>query len=315
MRSFKKIAAMIMAVAMLCSFTALAADPSVTLNIVDEIDSNNPTIALDYTSTASQTTMLVYKGEVLEGADVVYINQFAEGATPVTLDLTDAEPGKYTVVAGGMDVAEAVSDDFTYKAVTYAVTLRNDDEGFVEHNYTGEFATVTFTFTAKKLGYIPSVMVDNAPVSVVDNKLTVTVNDNMEINVDFVEAVATENYQSFNGAEIHSFAGDAEAEDNADRFDSKLMFGKAIAPTGETVTEAGMYLEQWNGTDWVGYETDTIIEKYGPYFAADADKITVDGKYGIRFIRFHRGTYRVKSYAKYGDGLYAYGTPVEFVVE
>lgn len=320
MRSFKKIAAMVMAVAMLCSFTALAADPEVELNIVEEIDANNPTIELAYTSTASQTTMLVYRGEELEGADVVYINQFAENADPVTLDLAGAETGKYTVVAGGMDVAEADRAVFNYKAVTYAVALTADQtDGLVEYDYTGDLAAVnkdteiTFTLTATKLGYIPSVTVDGTPVSVVAGKFTVKVDGPKTIDVDFVEATATEKYQSFNGAEIHEFAGNPEAEDNADRFDSKLMFGKAIAPAGETVLEAGMYLAKWNGTDWEGYTSQKYVDVAGPYFKAD--NMTQDGKYGIRFIRFLAGRYQVKSYVKYGDDQYAYGEPVEFVVE
>ena len=321
MRSFKKIAAMIMAVAMLCSFTALA-NAVVELADITAPNSDNPTVTLGYadTTTATQRTMLVYKGTALEGADVVYINQFAEDADAVELNLEGSETATYTVVAGGMDVAEADTKTFDYTALGYNVTLTKSANGFVETEGAdlSETAVVVNKGTTIKLtllphvGYIPTVTVNDAPVGVSDtNEVSITVDGDKAIAVTFVEAEATAEYQSFSGSEIHTIAGNPNAEDKAEKYDSKLMFGKAIAPAGETITEAGMYLKKWNGTNWEEYVEPRTV-KYGPYFKADN---TVGGKYGIRFIRFNAGKYQVRSYVKYGDGQYAYGKPVEFEVE
>ena len=121
---------------------------------------------------------------------------------------------------------------------------------------------------------------------------------------------ATDAYQSFSGAEIHTIAGNEAAEDKAEKYDSKLMFGKAIAPEGSEILEAGMYLEKWNGTEYEAFAGDRTFPD-GPYFKANS---MVDGKYGIRFIRFNAGKYQVKSYVKIGEDQYVYGIPVEFEV-
>jgi len=321
MRSFKKIAAMIMAVAMLCSFTALA-NAVVELAPITAPDSDNPTVTLGYadTTTATQRTMLVYKGTDLEGADVVYVNQFAEDADAVELNLEGSETATYTVVAGGMDAAEADTETFVYTALGYNVTLTKSENGFVrtEGADLSETATVVNKGTVIKLtllphvGYIPTVTVNGDSVSVNENnEVSITVDAEKAIEVTFVEAEATAEYQSFSASEIHTIAGNPDAEDKAEKYDSKLMFGKAIAPAGETITEAGMYLEKWDGSAFVAY-TEPRTTAYGPYFKADN---MIGGKYGIQFIRFEAGRYQVKSYVKYGDGQYAYGKPVEFEVE
>ena len=324
MRSFKKIAAMIMAVAMLCSFTALA-NAVVELDAITAPTPENPNVTLGYagTTTASERTMLVYKGTDLKGADVVYVDQFVAGASSVELALgTDAEDyGTYTVVAGGMGADKADTQTFEYKAATCDVTLTIGDNGFVENDYTGANLSETAVAVNKgtvinfkflpHVGYIPAVTVNGEPVSISDtNELEVTVNANTAIAVTFVEAEAT-TIQSFSGAEIHTIEGNEAAEDKAEKYDAKLMFGKAVVPAGETIAEAGMYLKKWNGTDWEEYVEPRTV-KYGPYFKAEG---ITSGKYGIRFIRFNAGKYQVRSYVKLANGEYEYGIPVEFEVE
>ncbi len=323
MRSFKKIAAMIMAVAMLCSFTALAAD--VELLPVSDADSDNTMVTIGYDwnkTTASQTTMLVYRGEALEGADVVYINQFAEKATPVTLDLTGAEPGGYTVIAGGMDVAEAKTKTFNFTALTYDVTLTVTGDGFVENDYDAANLSATPVAVNKDevinfeiiphLGNVAAVTVNGVPFAG-DGKLSVKVDGAKDIVIAFTEATTTEEVKAMSGADIHTLPGKPESEDPDEKYESKLMFGKAIAPAGQEILEAGMYLEKLNeeNDEFEPYEVERQA-KVGPYFKAENQ---IDGKYGIRFIRFNKGTYRVKSYVKYGEDQYAWGKEVEFVVE
>lgn len=322
MRSFKKIAAMIMAVAMLCSFTAFA-NAVVELADITAPNSDNPTVTLGYadTTTAAQRTMLVYKGTALEGADVVYINQFAEDADPVTLNLEGSETATYTVVAGGMDVDKAHTKTFTYTAGSCNVTLTKNAYGFVENDFTGGELSETAVVVNKDtvinfkflphVGYIPTVTVNGESVSISDkNELEVTVNADTAIAVTFVEAEAT-TIQSFSGAEIHTIRGNEAAEDKAEKYESKLMFGKAVVPAGETITEAGMYLEKWNGSTYEAY-TEPRTTPYGPYFKAED---VTSGKYGIRFIRFQAGKYRVRSYVKYGESGLETGIPVEFEVQ
>ena len=335
MRSFKKIAAMIMAVAMLCSFTALADGVTVELSAITAPDSDNPTVTLGYTdaTNASQTTMLVYKGnDNLAGADVVYINQFAAGADPVELRLgTDAEDyGTYTVVAGGMDVDTATKATFTYTMLAYDVTLTKTEGGIVTKDYSGNFneenklvdvlkgTEITFGFTPY-VGYeVSEVTVDGEPVSVntAGGELTVTVTADTVINVTFTEAVQDEEAQAFTSGGIYDVPANEEAAAEEDQIDSKLVFGKAIAPNGGEIIEAGMYLEKWDET--AGAYVEFIASKEnvgGPYFKAE--NRTADDKYGIRFFRFQAGRYQVKSYVKYGtgEGDVAFGAPVEFVVE
>lgn len=335
MRSFKKIAAMIMAVAMLCSFTALANDAGVKveLNAITAPDTDNPTVTLGYTAdtNAAQTTMLVYKGENLAGADIVYVNQFAEGASPVELRLgTDADDyGTYTVVAGGMDVDTAYTTTFNHSLLAYDVTLTKTAGGTVTKDYAGNFnnentlvdvlknTEITFGFTPY-VGYeLTSVTVDGEAVSVdkTGDNLTITVTDDTVIDVTFTEAVAEEVAQAFTSAGIYDVPANEAAEDE-DKLASKLVFGKAIAPNGGEIIEAGMYLEKW--VEEEGAFKPFIASKEatgGPYFKANGR--TADNKYGIRFFRFEAGRYQVRSYVKYGpnDSDVEYGAPVEFVVD
>ena len=78
MRSFKKIAAMTLAVAMLCSFTALGAE--VALTDINDITDGTTSVTINYTSSASQSTVLLYAGTSLSGANVVYIDQLLKDA-------------------------------------------------------------------------------------------------------------------------------------------------------------------------------------------------------------------------------------------
>ena len=323
MRSFKKIAAMIMAVAMLCSFTALA-NAVVELAPITAPDSDNTTVTLGYdwdNTTATQTTMLVYKGTALEGADVVYVNQFEKGASSVGLNFEGLEYGDYTVVAGGMGADSADKETFNYRALAYNVTLTKSANGFVETEGAdlSETAVSVSKGTVIKLtllphvGYIPTVTVNDANVDINEtNEVSITVDGEKAIVVNFEKAEATTEYQSFSGSEIHTIEGNEAAEDKADKYESKLMFGKAIAPAGAEILEAGMYLEKWDGSKFVEYTSERTNDAVAGYFKAD--NMTADNKYGIRFIRFTAGKYQVKSYVKTDKGDYIYGKAVVFEV-
>lgn len=331
MRSFKKIAAMIMAVAMLCSFTALAAE-SVTLIGVDDTNSDNPTVTLGYdweSTTAAQTTMVLYKDAVANG-DIVYINQFANGANAVELDLGNAY-GEYTIVAGGTDVATAVEETFTYSELKCDVTLVASEGGRVLNNFDGELsATATAVSKGTKIdfeflpfvGYTVEVEIngESAGVEAAGGKRSITVTEDTAINVVFTEVQATTEVETFTAAEIHDIEADANAENKDDTIASKLIFGKAIAPNQGDIIERGMYLEKW-----VTATEEDQVSGYQPYAGERNDSttaffkangFTVDGRYGIRFIRFSQGRYRVSSYVKYGNAEEpVFGEAVEFVVE
>ena len=205
MRSFKKIAAMIMAVAMLCSFTALAAD--VALLEVADTDSDTPRVTIGYdweATTAAQTTMVVYKNEVVNG-DIVYINQFAEDASAVTLELGN-EYGDYTVIAGGMDVATTATETFSYRALAYDVTLTVSGNGFVENDYTAANLSATPVAVNKgevinfeiipHLGNVATVTVNGENVAV-DGSLAVEVTEAKNIVITFTEVGAFTSEDAF----------------------------------------------------------------------------------------------------------------------
>ena len=149
MRSFKKIAAMIMAVAMLCSFTALGASVDISKIDVSEYD-----VTIQHTSDAKEVTALVYSGKDLSGANLVYIDQFENGYSIPTLTL---DPGTYTVVMGGIDVLSADTDEFTVEDNTqsFNVSATSDANGYIKCDKTGtveENTEISITF-APFVGY------------------------------------------------------------------------------------------------------------------------------------------------------------------
>lgn len=324
MRSFKKIAAMMLAVAMLCSFTALGAE--VVLKDVADVDSDNPVVTLGYdwsATTAAQTTMLVVK----DATDIMYVNQFGEGASDVTLNLGNAF-GSYTVVAGGMDVDTATTETFAYTSLAYDVTLTKTAGGNVSKDYAGNFnaegviedvaknTEIKFTFNPY-VGYVISSLTVNGEAAEIANnggELTVVVTEDTAIDVVFTEAEAADAAQAFTSEDIFDVPV-AEGAEGEEAIASKIIFGKAIAPNGGEVVEAGMYLEKKNAEG--EYEAFIASKKGigGPFFAASGK--TADNKYGIRFFRFEKGEYRVSSYVKYGPDAadVKFGKAVEFEVK
>lgn len=312
MRMFKKIAAMIMAVAMLCSFTALGA--GVTITGIADVTTKNPNVVVGYESTdVKDVTVLAYAGEKLEGANLVYINQLA-GNSDVGFALGEKDPfGKYTVMMGGTGLATAVSATFDYKdgTPTYKVTLAECANGTVSYDAASldkirEGSEVSFEFVPY-LGYeLTSLMVNGEEkIASVDNgNFAIEVAADTTIAPVFAEVVATEG-KSYTYAE--TFEVEAIGEEPA----SNLSFGQAKEVAGKEIKSMGMRVEVYNGSNWVGFVT-TGDEAYGPKFPAA--RWTSDMKYGIRFFSFPQGTYRVTSYVTYDDGD-VFGTPVEFTVE
>lgn len=315
MRSFKKIAAMILAVAMLCSFTAFA---GVNLDNVDaSVDA--PSIYVDYNSTASQTSLLVFKGTELTNAeDVIYINQYS-----TTLDRpTVALPGygDYTVMVGGTDVATAASKKVSYAPVTYSVTVNSDSsKGYFTHNFEGSLDSIEGGediefFFGPKLGYkVKSVSVDGSTqdVAPAGGSITVTVNSDVVIDVTWEED--TTEGSAFTSAEIYDIPKDLDAAEEKDQAESKLVFGKVTKRADADPIEVGMYLQKKNAeTDL--WEDAFTSKNVGPYFAAEEGKV-IDSKYGIQFFSFAKGEYKVQSYAKYGENDYVYGTEIVFEVK
>lgn len=313
MRSFKKIAAMTLAVAMLCSFTALGAtvDP---LNIADVTEGSE--VAINYTSNASQNTVLVYAGTSLSGANVVYIDQLLAGATRPTVDLTNAPTNTdYTVIVGGADVATAATDTFYYgvQTATYNVTLTAGENGTASADRTlpaevEENDVVNFTFVPN-LGYeLTAVEVNGVSQSVTDNTFALTVTEDTTVQPVFTADADLATADSYTYNKVFDLAAehDEGLSQTGENFASKLFFGSALA--GEkTITSMGMYVKK-DGAEF------TTEEGVGPYFAAAPHKITTDNKYGIRFYAFAAGSYEVRAYAKYDDGTTAFGDIIEFTV-
>ncbi len=318
MRSFKKIAAMTLAVAMLCSFTALGATVS-PFDIADVTEGTEVTI--NYTSDASQNTVLVYAGTSLSNANVVYIDQLVKNATRPTVDLTNAPANTtYTVMVGGADVATAATDTFFYgvETATYNVTLTAGANGTASADKDLDVAiedgdVVNFTFVPN-LGYkLDSVLINDVPTSVSGNTYALTVEGNTTVQPVFAADAAIDTAPSYTYEKVFDLTA-ADAENVEKAFDSKIFFGKALASASEkTIVSMGMYVIK----DGVEFETTddpatAYDESVGPYFAAA--KKTADNKYGIRFYAFPAGNYEVKAYVKYDDGSYEYGDAVEFTV-
>ena len=318
MRSFKKIAAMIMAVAMLCSFTAFAAEVT-SVTVADTTTVNN-TANVKVVSNAAQNTILAYKGTALEGANVVYIDQlnasaFAADGVSFDLGTNASDAGTYTVVVGGTDVATAGKAIFNHTDATpkYTVEVAEYANGTV--SYEGSLVNlnkdteVTFTIIPY-LGYeLTSLMVgETESVSaVVDGVYTLTVTANTTITPVFAPVVADAG-ASLTYAEMFDVEAGVEEGDVA----SKLTFGQAAAKADATITSMGMYVQEKVNGEWTDFYTKGE-EHYGPEFAAA--RWTNDYRYGVRFFGFAAGTYKVWSYVKYSDGTVLNGDAIEFTVE
>ena len=319
MRSFKKIAAMALAVAMLCSFTVLGAE--VNLTDVADTTSANPTVTLNYTSDASQNTILVYAGTALNNADVVYIDQLAKGAAADGIDVTIPNEApvdtNYTIMVGGSDVATAATDTFFYSDSTpkYDVTVSPATFGNVSASVGSltnviENTDVVFTF-APNLGYeIKNITLNEVVTAITDNRYTLKVTADTTIVANFT-AIDTTATGAYTYDKIIDVATGAAVE-NADKdLPSKLVFAKAV---GTDIVQMGMYMQKETATAGVYEDFVTTGESmYGPYFAAA--KWTGDRQYGMRFYAFAAGNYKMQSYTKHGDGTYTYGNAIEFTVE
>jgi len=317
MRSFKKIAAMTMAVAMLCSFTALGA--TVELSDIADVTSSNPTVTLEFTSDADQNTILVYAGTALSNADVIYIDQIANGAAADGIDviIPDDAPvdSTYTVVVGGSNVATADTKTFFYEDATpkYDVTVAPATYGTISKSVDSltdvvENTEIVFTF-APNLGYeINSVTVNDIVMPITDNTFTLTVTEDTTLVANFTE-IDTSAEGAYTYDRIIDIAPGNAVENPDKDLPSKLVFAKAV---GTDIVEMGMYLEKEVEGEYVPFLT-TGDAQYGPYFAAA--KWTDDLKYGLRFYAFSAGNYRMKSYTKHSNGDYTYGNAIEFTVE
>ena len=333
MRSFKKIAAMIMAVAMLCSFTALGAN---VLNLaatdvtIDTSAADTASSKITYSSDASQHTILAHYGENLSGANVVYIDQFDKGvyADGVNIILGKDDPkGIYKVWVGGTDVATAASTTFTYSEDTPAVALTLPEtvvNGELSNNLADDAdllalpagTKVTFTATPK-FGYVLKSFTVNG-----DNKadgdaetFTVELTEDTTIAVEF----AREDDYSTNAAYTYKDWVDVAAEEDeelsstGETYASKVFFGKALAADDKVIKSMGM--EVYKDGEGVKTKDGSIDTK----FAANPEKIiNVENiyKYGIRFYAFTSGgNYEIKAYVEYEDGEVVYGDSITFTVE
>ena len=326
MRSFKKIAAMIMAVAMLCSLTAFAAE--VTSVTVADTTTLAPTANVVIASDAAQNTILAYKGTALAGANVVYIDQL-DGATVaadgVSFDLgTDAaDAGEYTVMVGGTDVATARPATFNHTDATpkYNVDVQLADamDGTVSWDEdisllqpVNKGTVITFKLIPHLGCELVSLLVNGVESvsAVVNGTYTLTVNADTTIRPVFDWEVAAGEGKSYTYAEMFDLEAGVEDGDVA----SKLTFGQAEEKTDAEITSMGMYVKVWSdeANDYVDFYT-TGEEHYGPEFAAA--KWTNDYRYGVRFFGFAQGTYKIWSYVKYDDGTVLNGDAIEFTVE
>lgn len=320
MRSFKKIAAMIMAVAMLCSFTALGA--SVDIGGIT-LDGNVATIP--YTATdADEVTALVYSGTTLGGANLVYIDQFEDGYPIPGIDLDDY--GTYTVVMGGTGVATADTALITYEDTReyYTVTIADTANGYVKADkdlsqplLAGTVVNLTF---APYIGYeLTSFTIGGEDkVGAVENgvySFAYTVEANAEIVATFT-AIAADSVagDAYIAGGIYDVAGADgwSGTENKNDDPSKLAFGKAVEVPGKTVKYMGMKVEVLENGVWVDFTTP---KGAGPLFRATNP---INNVYGIRFFGFSAGTYKVTSYVQYeANGVIeepVLGDSVEFTV-
>lgn len=315
MRSFKKIAAMILAVAMLCSFTALGASVTLTDPTITE-----GTLEFDVTTEdASQVSVIAYQG----AGNVVYIDQLVANSSIPAIDL-GTNYGEYTVIAGGIGVDTAIRKTVTYEApeiVTYDVTLSDVTNGTVSYDAASlkeveAGDTINFTFVPY-MGYeLTSLMVGGTEkVSEAgDGTYALVVEADTTVTATFSEIEVVGNDVVMYGKN-YDIAADAATETPA----SKLFFGQAL---GENVVSMGMYVEVKDGDDWIGFKTSDDPEtpgneSVGPYFAASNAKIAAGNKYGIRFFSFLPGTYKVSAYYETAEAgkVVNTDTAVEFTVE
>lgn len=326
MRSFKKIAAMIMAVAMLCSFTAFAA--TVTSVTVADTTTVANTANVVIASDAAQNTILAYKGtpSTVAGANVVYIDQLnaatvAADGVSFQLGTDAADAGEYTVVVGGTDVSEARTATFNHDDATpkYTVTMEYSDalDGTVSWEEdisllqpVNAGTVITFKLTPHLGCELVSLLVNGEEKveSVVNGIYVLEVTADTTIKPVFDWEVASGDGKSYTYAEMFDLEAGVEEGDVA----SKLTFGQAEEKTDAEIVSMGMYVQEKVGGEWTDFYTKGD-EHYGPEFAAA--RWTNDYRYGVRFFGFAAGTYKVWSYVKYSDGTVLNGDAIEFTVE
>lgn len=295
MKSFKKIAAVTLAVAMLCSFTALGATVEITsASVTDGVAS------IEYTSDASQVTALVYSGTSLSGANLVYVDQLVGGSNIPALKLSDY--GKHTVAMGGIDVAVADTEEINYDdtTTTYALTLPEGvTGGTLDHDYTGDVANVAENTEINFkiipwLGYeLTSFMVggEQNVGNVVNGAYKLTMTGPTSIAVTFSPIVADENGEAQTFGGVYEIAGE-KTDNPKDEGKSMLTFGSAATVDGKVATNMGIYLETADGTPVTSRGSNV-----GPYFKAVNP--TASNMYGIRFFELEAGTYKAYAYVEY----------------
>ena len=328
MRMFKKVAAMIMAVAMLCSFTALGAE--VTIGEIADVNNaaGAPTVEVPYEATTGiDVTVLAYEGTALNGADLVYIDQLTAGSD-VDFALDSAGPfGTYTVAMGGTDVATAATATFDYADATpkYDIVVAAAENGYVACDTANledlkAGTKINFEFTPF-MGYeLTSLMVGETEsiTAVVNGKFTLEVSADATVTAVFTAVEAdVVNGDVFTASNVYDIAADADAELEKEQGKSKLTFGKAVEVSGKNARNMGMYVQVWDDEkgEYVDFKTPKGV---GPHYRATNP---INNQYGIRFFSFEAGKYQVRSYVQYEDvesgelGETIYGDYVEFTVE
>lgn len=334
MRSFKKIAAMIMAVAMLCSFTALGAE----VNIGEIVVTEDNFVTIPFTAKdVEEVTALVYSGEDLSGANLVYIDQFdADAYTDNNVSALPAfkvGEGAHTVLMGGTGLSTATSKSFTGKeelVEEWTVTVAETENGYIKAFIDGEEADLSSKITNGtkiNLEFAPYIGYELASFTIggVDKTTSITntkgvstyaytAEEDAEIVVTFKEvSVDAAEGGVHTSADIYDVEGTDDNDDKAD--DSfKLTFGKVVEAAGKDIDEYGMIVEVKNGDNWDKFYTKSGA---GNYFKSLTG--LANGAYGMRFFGFTAGTYRVTSYVKYKDAegnvTEKTGAPVVFEVK
>lgn len=334
MRSFKKIAAMIMAVAMLCSFTALGAEVTIGEFAVNEEN----VVTIPFTATdVEEVTALVYSGTTLSGANLVYIDQFdadayADVNGSTALPAFKVGEGVHTVLMGGTGLTKAATAEFEGKVelVKEWTVSTSATNGYIKAFIDGEEADLSSKITdgtvinlefAPYIGYeLDSFKINDEEKATTGNAKGVstyayTAKENAEIVVTF-KSVSVDAAEGgvHTSADIYDVAGNDDNDDKADD-SSKITFGKVTEVSGKTILSRGMKVETKVDGEWKPFKTEDGL------FAANEGKWTADGAYGIRFFGFTAGTYKVTSYVQYADAEtgepdaeLVYGASVEFTV-
>lgn len=322
MRSFKKIAAMIMAVAMLCSFTVLGA--SVEISEI-ALSGNVATITYDATD-VDEVTALVYSGTSFSGANLVYIDQFEDGYEIPAIEAPDY--GTYTVALGGTGVATADTDTFEYAdtRVFYNVTVADTANGYIKTE--ADLSEAVLEGTEIELTFAPHIGYELESFTIGgEEKVAAATNGvysytyvaagNVEIKASFkLIETAEEAGAVYTSAGIYDVTGEVDPENPKDAEASKLAFGKAKEVAGKVAKNMGMKVEVYDEekATFVDFKTPAGV---GPLFRATNP---INNVYGIRFFGFAAGTYKVTSYVQYADAetgaldTEIYGTSVEFTV-